>query len=339
MQRKKFLQGTTTLLAGGLIGGKQFHGRPSTRANIKPGRLKSGDTIGFIAPAGIVFDSNEYDRMEKVMEGMGLHVVFGEHVKERHGYLAGTDEVRASDLNRFFADSGIDGIITVRGGWGCNRLLPMVDFENIRTNPKFFCGFSDITSLHMSIYQATGLTTFHGPNGTSDWTIFTQNYFRKIAFGVGDKMFLENPVIEKNEIQTINSGITRGRLLGGNLTVITSLIGSRYIPDMKGAILFLEDIEEDVYRVDRMMSQLQLSGILNNINGFVFGRCSNCRESRPVSLTLKEVLDHYLNPLEVPAFYGSMISHEPNNFTIPIGVQAEMNADKGILQLLENPVI
>jgi len=215
----------------------------------------------------------------------------------------------------------------------------MVDFENIQSNPKFFCGFSDITSLHMSIYQTTGLTTFHGPNGTSDWTIFTQNYFRKIAFGEGGNLLLENPLVEQKKIQTINKGITEGKLLGGNLTLITSLIGSRYLPDMEGAILFLEDIGEDVYRVDRMMSQLHLSGVLEKINGFIFGRCSNCRESRPVSLTLHEVLKHYLKPLDIPAFYGSMISHEPNNFTVPIGIPAEMDSGKGILRLLENPVL
>lgn len=337
MKRKDFLQRTTALLAGGLIGGRQFQDRE--KPGIKPKRLKVGDTIGFIAPAGIVFDTTEYDRMKKVIEGMGLNVVFGEHVKKRYGYLAGTDEERVSDLNSFFADKDINGIIAVRGGWGCNRILPLVDFENIHANPKFFCGFSDITSLHMSIYQTTGLTTFHGPNGTSDWTIFTQNYFRKIAFGEGDRLLFENPISEQKEIQTIYGGTTQGRLLGGNLTLITSLIGSSFLPDMEGAILFLEDIGEDVYRVDRMMSQLYLSGILGKINGFIFGRCSNCRQSRPESLTLNEVLRHYLEPLKKPALYGSMISHEPNNFTIPIGIQAEMNADKGILQLLGNPVL
>ncbi len=339
MFRKEFLQAAGTLVAGGWVANSPLSSINKEVEPVKPPALKPGDTIGFISPAGILFDEREFDRMQDVMESMGFRVRFGEHVKKRFGYLAGTDEERASDFNRFFADPEINGIVAVRGGWGCNRILPLIDFESIGNNPKFFCGFSDITSLHLSINHKTGLTTFHGPNGVSDWTIFTRNHFRKIAFGDGENLTLKNPAKEITSVQTINSGKARGKLLGGNLTLVTSLLGSHYHPDYKGAILFLEDIGEDVYRIDRMMSQLNLSGILNNLSGFIFGRCTNCRESVPVSLTLKEVLDGYLKPIGIPAFSGSMISHEPNNFTLPVGIEAELDADEGKIQLLENSVV
>lgn len=339
MFRRDFLQMTGALITGGYLA--NHHDSLPGFANpesIKPAALKAGDTVGFISPAGIVYDETQFDLMQNVMESMGLKVRFGKNSRNRFGYLAGNDSERASDLNEFFANPEIHGIVTVRGGWGSNRILPLINFENIRNNPKFFCGFSDITSLHLSIYRNTGLITFHGPNGSSDWTLFTINQFRKMAFGADD-LVLRNPAGEKHNIQTIHPGIASGKLFGGNLTLITSLIGSDYLPDLKDSLLFLEDIGEDIYKVDRMLSQLQLSGVLDNINGFIFGRCFNCNESRPASLTLMQVFDHYLKPLKIPAFTGSMISHQPNNFTIPVGIKAEMDAEKGTIELFEKPVI
>lgn len=339
MLRNDFIKLTGTLIAGGYLSNGLISPFLNKSETIKPPALNPGDTIGFISPAGILYDEMQFEVMQKAMESMGLQVRFGKNAKNRFGYLAGRDNERASDLNEFFKDPDIKGIVTVRGGWGSNRILPLIDFENIRNNPKFFCGFSDITSLHLSIYRNTGLTTFHGPNGSSDWTLFTKNHFRKMAFGEDDDLVLSNPPNERLDIQTIHPGIAKGTLLGGNLTLVTSLLGSDYMPDFDGSLLFLEDIGEDIYKVDRMMSQLQLSGVLNKINGFIFGKCFNCSESKPGSLTLMQVLNHYLKPFEIPAFYGSMISHEPNNFTIPVGVEAEINADNGDIKLLEKPVL
>lgn len=340
MNRKNFLFQAGALLSGGLLIRPSASGSPLSRADslplLKPPRLKEGDTIGMIAPAGIVYDEEQYKRMKSVLEELGFRVRFAPHVRNRHGYLAGRDEERAEDLNRFFADPEIRGIITVRGGWGSNRILSLVDYSLIRDNPKFFCGFSDITSLHLAIHRKTGLVTFHGPNGTSDWTIFTQEQFHGMATG-SHSLMLVNPPVEKADIRTIRPGRATGPLLGGNLTLVTSLIGSEYLPSMDGAILFLEDIGEEIYRVDRMFSQLELSGILGRLGGVVFGRCTDCKVSNP-GFTLDDVLKRYLDPLGIPAFTGSMISHEPNIFTLPVGVNAEMDAEKGTLRLLEAPV-
>lgn len=340
MKRKQFLK-----TAGAGAGSSLFlpfmnRNDPGKKAikRIKPRALKAGDTIGLIAPAGVVLDPDDFDRMQNVLEEMELRVKFGKHVRKRHGYLAGKDKERAEDLNRFFSDPGIDGIITVRGGWGSSRILSLVDFQQIKKNPKFFCGFSDITTLHMSIFKNTGLVTFHGPNGTSDWTIFTRNQFKKVAFGETD-IVLANPPKEVSSLITIQKGKAKGLLFGGNLTILTSLIGTGYLPDMKGSLLFVEDIGEPVYKVDRMLSQLLHAGILPHIAGFVFGRCINCQESRPYSLTLEQVLGDYLKPFEIPAVYGKMISHDPNNLTIPIGVEAELDADSGTLTMLEASVL
>ncbi|MEX2573865.1 MAG: LD-carboxypeptidase [Balneolaceae bacterium] len=339
MYRKDFLRTTGSVLAAGLLSGGKKLVSPEKKSVVKPVRLKPGDTVGFIAPASIIYDKKEFRRMENIMNSMELEVVFGEHVQSRYGYFSGTDEERAADINRFFQDPDIDGIMAVRGGWGSNRLLPFVNYEAIRENPKFFCGFSDITSLHLSIHARTGLVTFHGPNGISDWSLFTRNHFRKAAFGRDRDFKLVNPVIEEDMVKTIIPGKASGRMIGGNLTLVSSLAGSGYLPEMKGAILFLEDVEEDVYRVDRMLSQLHLCGILSEINGFVFGRCTNCQKRSSDSFTLYQVLKHYLDPLGIPSFYGSMISHEPNIFTIPVGIPAEIDAEKGSIHLLESPVI
>ncbi len=337
MLRREFLKTSGLFVTASLIP-NLLHSRKDLPERILPKALKPGDTIGFIAPAGILFDEQLYENMQNVMESLGFRVRFGKNVRKRYGYLAGTDKERASDLNDFFSDPEINGIVTVRGGWGSNRILNLVDFDNIRENPKVFCGFSDITALHFSIYKKTGLVTFHGPNGNSDWTIFTKNHFHNTITGNVAKPLLKNPGKEKHNIFTITPGVATGKLLGGNLTLVTSLIGSQYLPDMTGAILFLEDVGEDIYRIDRLMSQLQLSGILKKLNGFIFGKCTNCRESQPVSLSLENIFDHYLKPLGIPAFSGSMISHEPNNFTIPIGIKAKIDSSEGTIQLLEKSV-
>ncbi|MEX0994579.1 MAG: LD-carboxypeptidase [Balneolaceae bacterium] len=337
MKRKTFLRNIGLSIAAGGWMSRIYPSIPKKYEIIKPARLKKGDTIGLIAPAGIIYEEKELARMRNILESMDLQVVIARHVRSRYGYLSGTDEQRAADLNHFFKNPDIDGIMTVRGGWGSNRILPHIDFDAIGKHPKFFCGFSDITSLHLSIFSKTGLITFHGPNGNSNWTDFTKKHFKQMAFGKSLKT-LKNPESEMEASVVIQPGVATGQLFGGNLTVLTSLIGSGYLPDWKGALLFVEDIGEDVYRIDRMMSQLQLNGILDKINGFIFGRCRDCKESPGYSLTLEQVLRDYLLQAGKPAFYGSMISHGPDIFTIPVGVRAKIDAENGSIEILEKPV-
>lgn len=342
MNRKRFLR-HAALLSGSTIVWPVAHGKLfSRRKLIKPAPLKRGDTIGLIAPAGIVYEEKEYHRMRSVFRSLGLQVRFGGNVRQRYGYLAGRDEERLEDLHRFFKDPTIHGIVAVRGGWGANRILPDIDYQMIRENPKVFCGFSDITSLHMAIQNRSGLVTFHGPNGTSDWTSYSRRLFRAVTFGELELPFslqaIEEDRVPESETMTISPGRVTGRLIGGNLTLVTSLIGTPYMPSLEGAILFLEEIGEEIYRIDRMFSRLELSGVLDQIAGLVFGRCTDCETGSRPSLNFQEVLSGYLAPKNIPSFYGAYIGHEPDNMTLPLGLDVELDADRGEIRLLESPV-
>lgn len=300
---------------------------------LKPTALRPGDTIGIVAPAGIVYNEEDFDRMQEVMESFGLKVRFGEFVRERFGYFAGNDLRRALDVNRFFADPDIDAILAARGGWGCSRILPHLDFDVIRENPKIYCGFSDNTTLHLAFLNHCGLVSFHGPNGTSDWTDFTKRSFRELLIE-GEKSVFRS----KSNVQRITPGSAEGPLIGGNLTILTTSLATDYQPCMRGAILFAEDVEESVYRVDRMLTHLKLAGVLDQISGFIFGKCLNCDFNGRQGFDLEEVIRHHIQPLGIPAVMGADISHGPDNFTVPLGIKARLYADEGVFEMLENAV-
>lgn len=307
--------------------------------SIKPKPLNQHSKIGLVSPASPVYDPKDFDEMIEKVDSLGFDWELGAHAKDRRGYLAGTDQDRAHDLMEMFINPEIDAILCIRGGWGCNRILPYLDFDVIRKNPKILCGFSDITSLHLSIWNKSRLHTFHGPVGTSSWNEYTERNFRDVLVS-GDKVTYLPRKNDQDEYthMVISEGTTSGILLGGNLTVLCSLLGTEYLPDFKGAILYLEDVGEDVYRVDRMLTQLKLSGILSNISGLVFGKCTNC-DAGSNSLSLMQVFEDHIQPLGIPAYYGALISHESDNSTIPVGIHAKMDAQKGSLTLLEEPVI
>lgn len=332
MNRSDFLK--LVGLAGLTAGTRSLHG-DGTVQPVKPARLRRGDTVGLISPGFVLPESDQYGEIERTIRDLGFKVKSGSHARERYGYLAGIDKNRASDLNRTFSDPEIDAIIPFRGGWGSNRILDRIDYKMIARNPKPLVGFSDITSLLLAIYTRTGLVTFHGPVGKSEWTDFTFRHFRSIVMQ-GDAPELVNP--ENETFTTIAPGRATGPLLGGNLTVLTSMLGSDYLPDFDGAILFLEDVGEDIYRIDRMLTQLKLGGILDRINGLVFGKCTNCKPGTDYSLTLDQVFSDHIEPLNIPAFRGSMIGHIDDVFTLPVGIPAEIDADKGTIELLETAV-
>lgn len=318
-----------------LSAGERYEFRFLPKDIIRPARLSRGSTIGLISPASILPERDRYQAIIETIESLGFDVKIGVHAKDRYGYLAGHDKQRAADLNAMFSDPAIDAIIPFRGGWGSNRILEYIDFEAIQQNPKPLIGFSDITSLLLSIFARTGLVTFHGPVGKSEWTDFTVRHFQT-ALMHPEPFTLHNPPYRT--IRTIRSGKARGPLLGGNLTVLTSMLGSNYLPDFSGAILFLEDIGEDVYRIDRMLTQLKLNGILDEIKGLVFGQCIDCRPSHDYSLTLQDVLNDHLLPLEIPAFTGSMIGHIDDMFTLPVGLPTNLDSDAGSLTFLQPAV-
>lgn len=314
----------------------------------RPKRLKKGDTIGIVSPAGAIYESEPYEIAVESMEAMGLKVKLGEYVRTRHGHLAGTDEQRAEEFNEMWRDPDVDAIICLRGGSGAARILPLLDYETIEKNPKIFIGYSDITALHLAIYKKTGLVTFHGPLATSTWNNFAAEHFQKLLFEA-EAVQYENPSDKgglltqtRNRIRTITPGTATGGLLGGNLSVLTNIMGTPYFPEnWENSILYLEDVGEKIYAVDRMMTQLQLGGVLGKISGFIFGKCTECDpggSSGYGSLTLEEVIDHYIKPLGIPAFSGAMIGHINDNVTIPNGIRAEMDAEKGTFKLLSPAV-
>lgn len=300
-----------------------------------------------MAPAAASFFPVELDIARDTLTAMGLTVRIGEHVMARRGYLAGTDEERAADLNRFFADPGIAGIFALKGGWGSARLLPLLDYDAIRRNPKVLVGYSDITALHAGIHARTGLVTFHGPVGLSRWNRFNHDWLQRIVFEGRAVTFTNVSEVprgelaqRRNRIRTIAPGTATGRLLGGNLSVLAAIVGSDYVPDFDGAILFLEDIDEAPYRIDRMMTQLALAGILDRVSGVVFGECTDCDpgEGSYGSLTLDEILADHLSPIGVPAWHGAMIGHIERQFTLPVGIPVEIDADRGTIRMLEPAV-
>lgn len=312
---------------------------------IKPPRLKTGDTIALVGPAAPAFSRETVQITVESLQALGFKTIIGIHVFDRYGYLAGTDADRAADLNAMFADPGVNAIMAMHGGWGCARLLPLLDYNLIRRNPKILVGYSDITALLLGIYAQTGLVTMHGPVGAVTWNPFTVNYLRQTLMD-GQAVLMDNPhdkgdllAQAKDRIVTLHPGKARGRLLGGNLTVLSHLMGSKYLPDWKGSLLFLEDIGEDVYRMDRMLTQLKLAGVLDDISGFVFGKCTDCEPGKGYgSLTMEDLFRDHIIPLKKPAYSGAMIGHITHKFTVPVGIEAEMDASAGTLRLLEPAV-
>jgi muramoyltetrapeptide carboxypeptidase len=316
-------------------------------ARVKPRRLAAGDTVVLVGPASATFNSVDLAIARESLEGLGLKVNVAEHLRDRHGYLAGADKDRAADINRAFADSSVRAVLPIRGGWGSARLLPYLDFDVIRRNPKIVLGYSDITALLVGIHSKTGLVTFHGPNGMGRWDAWSLNFVKGVLFQ-GEAMTFENPrqlsdrnalTPIENRVQTIHGGRARGRLIGGNLTVLTAILGSPYLPQWDDAILFCEDVREDLYRVDRMLTQLKLAGVLERVKGFVFGTCSECGPGEGFgALTLEEILDDHIRPLKVPAWQGAMIGHAMAQWTLPVGGDVEIDADRGTIAMAEPAV-
>ena len=302
-----------------------------------PKALKKGDNIGVIAPGGAIFNKSAIEKCKIKLATVGLNMVAGKTLTTQHGYLSDTDENRAKEIMDMFTNSNIKGILAMRGGSGCARVLPFLDYDVIKQNCKPFIGMSDITALLTAFYTKAEMTSFHGPVGYSTWTDFTKKYFRETLF---DKKETEMLAPAHSDFYTISKGVAQGELIGGNLTVFSQLVGTPYLPDMHGKLLFMEDINEEPYRIDRMLMQLKLAGILSEANGIIVGEFRKCDPEEPgKSLSLKQVLlDHFSN-LNIPVFYGAKFGHIKDKWTLPIGIKAEMNANIGSLKLLESAVI
>lgn len=342
MNRRRFLQSASAAAAAVAL--PRLAGARQRPVALRPKRLAPGDRVGLVAPANATFVSDELQIAIESLEALGLKVAVGPHLRDRHGYLAGQDRDRAADINAFFADPDVHAVLPIRGGWGSSRVLPYLDFDLIRRNPKVVVGYSDISALLLAIHARTGLVTFHGPNGMGRWDAFSVDCFRRVlmqgeaaTFGNPHQLSDRNALTPvENRTTTISGGRAKGRLLGGNLTVLTTIVGSPYLPSWEGAILFCEDVSENYYRIDRMLTQLKLAGVLSRLAGFVFGTCSECGPGDNAfgALTLEEIFADHIRPLGIPAWSGAMIGHAMPQWTLAEGIEVEVDADKGTLRML-----
>lgn len=304
---------------------------------LRPRALKPGDTIALVAPAGPVTVADLKEGREW-LQRQGFQVVLGRHIFNRDGYLAGRDRDRAADLNAAFANPDVAAIICARGGWGCARLLPFLDWDLARSHPKILLGFSDITTLLLAYWVRSGLVTFHGPVIASRWNAFSTQAWQRVLVA-GQAALLLNPPDMPH--RTIHPGRARGPLVVANLSVLAAAIGSRYLPNWDGVILAIEEVEETVYRVDRLLAQLQLAGVLDRLAGFVFAQCTRCEgaTAEQESLSLERAIDDWIRPLKIPSWQGMAIGHIPDKLTLPVGAIVEIDADYGSIRLLEPAVV
>lgn len=304
----------------------------------KPVALKAGSTLGIIAPASPCDNSDSIDNGKSILEDLGFRVVLGPNALKRDRYLAGTDRERIADLHRMFLDPRIDGIICLRGGYGTLRLLSKINYRIIRRCPKMLVGYSDITALQLAIWKKSGLVTFSGPMLATDFGFepsdFTIKHFYEAVTSIRPLGLV--PAAPGVKPHVIYPGRARGRLLGGNLSLVTATLGTPYEIDTRGAILFLEEVAEEPYRVDRMLQQLFLAGKLQSAAGVVFGEFADCEAADlSVSFNCGEVIADMFTRLKIPCFYGLGPGHGAHKVTLPLGVKAVMDAGRCQLVISE----
>ncbi|MFZ5516415.1 MAG: S66 peptidase family protein [Candidatus Zhuqueibacterota bacterium] len=309
---------------------------------LKSLRINDEATIGVVSPASRPMDDEKFQQGIIYLKTLGHTVIQAPHASDRRGYLAGTDESRADDLNAMFRDPQIDAIFCSRGGYGTPRIIEKIDYEAIRQNPKIFVGYSDITTLSLAIWQQTGLITFSGPMVAVEMANqiheFTAGNFWKMISSPTPAGLLANP--NDVTLKVFHPGEARGRLLGGCLSLINVLLGTPYCPDFSGAIFFIEDIEEEPYRIDRYLAQLNMAGILDSLAGVVLGQFIDCEQkdrTKP-TLELDEIFHDYFDRLKIPVIQNFAYGHGPVKFTLPVGAQAYLNTNEGGLFITESAV-
>ena len=310
----------------------------TTMVDNKAKVLKEGDTIGLIAP-GSPIPPERYKKAIENIKSLGLKVKYTDRSKAIHGYLAGTDKERLDDLHQMFVDSEVDGIWCLRGGYGCTRLLPKINYELIKKNPKVLIGYSDVTALLLSIYQKTGLIGFHGPAAVSEFTPYTVEQIRNTIMSHRKEYVIPlSSANEKEEDADYHSkvlihGEAEGKLIGGNLSLLAAMSGTKYLPSFKKKIVFIEDIGEKPYAIDRMFTQLLQASDISKASAFLLGVFKNCKApENSYSLKLEDTLLDRLGNLGIPLIYGFPFGHIANQCTFPIGVNASLKTNE--LELL-----
>jgi muramoyltetrapeptide carboxypeptidase len=314
------------------------------QSRILPKRLKEGDLIGLVTPGSPVTEEDLAGCVGK-LEDMGFRTIYNHTVLSEYGYFAGPDQERAAELMDMFSRDEVDAIWCVRGGYGSIRILDLLDYQVIRQNPKAFIGYSDITAIHTAIWQESGLVSFHGPVGTSDFNSFSRRSIRKVAMDPREeykypykreKDTRDNPEYDR---YTLSGGTAEGELIGGNISVLDSLIGTRFEPNFENKLVYLEDVGEKTYRVDKMVFHLLSGTNLKQAAGIVMGAFDKCNINEPPALSLKTALDDLLKPLGIPVSYGLSFGHIKRMVTIPNGIRAMLDADKNTFRLLEPAVV
>jgi muramoyltetrapeptide carboxypeptidase len=313
---------------------------------VRPARLAPGSSVALVAPSGPILERDELARAMQLCRELGHEPVLGAHAGGRYGYLAGEDEQRLADLNAALRDPRIDAVWCIRGGYGLTRILDRVDLAALERRPKAVLGFSDVTALLLAITARARVVSFHAPTARQPMTAFSRRHFAEVlwlAEPAGALERLQPPaevlVPRGPRIVTLNAGRAEGPLVGGNLSLLQCLVGTPWLPDLDGALLFLEDVGEDLYRVDRMLSHLRLAGLLDRIAGLIVGQFTDMkRGTADGALGFEEVLEHYVGPLGIPAAFGFPIGHVDEQWTLPIGVRARLDAGGGEVEILEAAV-
>lgn len=311
---------------------------------ILPSKLKKGDLIGLVTP-GSSITKEQLDNCISKLEDLGFRTTHNDSVLFEYGYFAGRDQERADELMEMFLREDVDAIMCVRGGYGSIRILDLLDYDQIKNNPKVFVGFSDITALLNAIFQETGLVTFHGLMGVSEFNRFSVKSFQKVLMDPQEsyKYPYKREKDTKDNIEydrySITGGKAEGILAGGNISVLDSIIGTRFEPDFEGKIVFLEDVEEKTYRMDKMVFHLLSGTNLKKAAGIILGACDQCNAGEAPTLALNVALDELLKPLGIPVSYGLAFGHIKRMLTMPIGIRTAMDADKNSFELLEAAVI
>ncbi len=340
MNRRELLKaaGVLPFLAPAAFAGK------SKSKTVKPKRLVPGDTVGVIAPASAPA-IEDFDKAIANLESYGFKIKIGKSARNRNGFLAGTDRERLDDLHAAFADKDVKAVWCVRGGYGAGRILPQIDYRLIAKNPKILIGYSDITALHLAISQNTGLVTFHGPVGTSAPVDYTKKHALgvlmepKAPYRIEPSEFNRANASNLYKTEVIASGKVRGRLTGGNLSLVSALAGTPYgLRDTKGKILFLEDVGEQPYRIDRMLTQVRQSIDMRQLAGIALGIFEDCNPKTPDTQSLIDVLRDRLGDLGIPVIYGLSFGHIREQFTLPMGIEAELDTASASMTFLETAV-
>jgi len=315
---------------------------------IKPKKLHPGDTIGVVSPASPSTAPSEVPRAKAYLENLGLHVVIGRNVNKTRGLVAASEQDRADDLNAMFADPQIDAVFVTQGGYGSAQIIDKIDYDNIRRHPKIFTGYSDITSLHLAINKFCGLVTFHSCGMTrfneEDLTEYTRRQFMK-AVAEATPLGRIELADKRKWLQVVgDGGVAEGEIIGGNLTLLCASMGTPYQPDLRGKLLFIEEVDSEPWIMDGCLSHLRNAGVLRDVAGVIVGECRDCvpYDYKPgylIDMHIEDVLEYYLAPLGVPVLFGLPLGHTDDMAALPLGVRARLDCERKQLTVLESGVL